>query len=241
MNTLINKKNSFYIDHIALGVNDTQEGIAYIEKLTGVTAKLPDSQHDNWYLSAALNLGNGTFLEIIGPNPNYSGFHPFKQILKELTEPQLVFWYLGTNNFKNTQSVIHANGFKLERYSHISKEIKGEKLDYEIAIIGKGFYSEQPCLIQWNEVPKQHYQQKEVCSIASFHIRCQQAKKLNTLFASLGMSFCVEQGNNQLSLTLNTPKGLVELHGGGIQFQGISSLASLLRLFKNHLKSKYLS
>lgn len=238
MSTLINKKNAFYIDHIALGVNNTQEGINYVEKLTGIRPRIPDGQHNNWYLSAAIYLGNGTFLEVIGPNPHHTGFHPFKQLLSELAEPQLVFWYLSTNQFRNAKSVIHENGFKLQRHSRIRKKLNDESLDYEIAMIGRGFYSEQPNLIQWHQVPKHHYHTHEECSIASFHVRCQQAHKLNALFSALGMTFFAEQGENHMQLTLDTPNGLVELHGGGIKLKGLSSLVTMMRLFRNYVFQK---
>lgn len=235
MPELINKKNEFYIDHIALGVSNTQEGMDYIEQLTGVKPRLPDGQTDNWYLSASLNLGDGTFLEIIGPNPAHNGFHPFKQILKELSEPQLVFWYLGTEKFLEATQIINTNGFKLERHNRISKEFEGKKLDYEIGIIGKGFYSEQPNLIQWHEVPKKHYDDQPACSISEFKVSCRQATKLNKLFDKLGMDFKTSEGNNQMQLILDTPKGSVELKGGGIQLAGISSLVAMVGLFKRHM------
>lgn len=238
MSRLIHKKNDFYIDHIALGVSNTQDGMDYIENLTGVRPEIPEGQRGNWYASAALSLGNGTFLEVIGPNPEHTGFHPFKQLLAELPEPQLVFWYIGCNHFENAKAVIHENGFKLERHDRIVKEIQNDKLDYEIAVIGKGFYSEQPCLIQWHEVPERLKDKSQHCSIAAFHVRCQQAHKLNALFAALGMTFFAEQGENHMQLTLDTSKGLVELHGGGLVFQGVTSLLTMARLFKNHVFKK---
>lgn len=240
MNSLIKKKNDFYIDHIALGVSNTLEGIDYVEQLTGVRAFLPEGHSDNFYLSAAVNLGNGCFLEIIGPNPNHTGFNPFKQILKALPEPRLMFWYIGTHDFGTAKSVINQNGFKLERYNHIKKTKGDQVIDYQIAIIGKGFYSEQPNLIQWNQVPDKVYNNGDACHITDFKINFKNANALKALFEKLGIPQSETQhiqasDKNTMSLTLDTPKGLVTFTGGGEEFQGISALFKTLKLFIRHI------
>lgn len=240
MNSLIQKKNDFYIDHIALGVNDTLAGIDYVEQLTGVKAFLPEGDHDDFYLSAVVNLNNGCFLEIIGPNPKHTGFNPFKQTLKELTKPTLMFWYLGTHHFDKAQEIINHNGFKLERYNHVQKTKAGHPIDYQIAIIGKGFYSEQPNLIQWNQMPDKVYNNGQTCHITDFKISFKNATALRDLFEKLGIPQSSTQhiqnsNQNTMSLTLNTPKGSVTFTGGGVEFQGIGALFKALKLFTNHL------
>ena len=45
------------IDHIAVGVPDTKQGIQWISELTGSTPRIDDPEPNQWYWSAALNLG----------------------------------------------------------------------------------------------------------------------------------------------------------------------------------------
>lgn len=236
MKNLISKKNKFYIDHIAIGVNNTEEGMAYIENLTGAKTFLPQNDGKIWYRSAALGLGNQAFLEIIGPNPLYKKFHPVKQILKELEKPQLIFWYLGTQNLESCKKIITESGHNLERYNHIQKEVDGEKLDYKIGVIGKGFQSERPCLIQWNKVPKNGDIMTTGCSIHDFILHSKNAKKINPLFNKLNVDLKIINGNNKMKLVLNSPKGLVTLEGGGFEFpSGIKGLGKMLNLYKRHI------
>lgn len=239
MTDLINKKNNFFIDHIALAVNNTEEGMRYIKELTGVEPYLPEGQNQNWYKSAAVGLGNNAFLEIIGPNPSHKKFHPFKQILKEIKKPKLIFWYLSTQRFSDCKKVIKNTGHIIERYNHIRKEVKGKKIDYEIGVIGKGFESERPSLIQWNEVPEKNENMKHICAIKNFVVKSEQYSKMNKLFQELGADIKIEKGIASMELQIESPKGIVTLKGGGFSFpSGVKALVKILPLFKRHLFNK---
>lgn len=236
MEKLIHKKGNHYVDHIALGVSDTKEGARYVEELTGVKPFIPETQNDQWYLSAAIGLGNRSFLEIIGPNPNFKKFHPFKQLLKELKKPQLMFWYLGTDKFEACKKVISDCGYQLERYNHIVKDVRGELLDYEIAITGKGFESERPCLIRWNQSPNSRDKLESSCSLNKLELYSKDQLKLQNLLDSLGVNMKVLNGDSRMVLVIDSPKGEVKFEGGGIEFpSGFRAVFKMLKLLKNHL------
>ncbi len=237
--TLIYKKGEHYVDHIALGVSNTLEGIKYIENLTGIKPYIPEAQNNQWFKSAALGLGNNCFLEIIGPNPNHKKFHPFKQMLKELETPQLAFWYLGTNKFKECRQILSNNGIKIGQYNHIKKEIDDQLLDYEIGMIGKGFESESPSLIQWNEVPNNKNGIEHLCRFKKLELFSRNYSKLQSIFDILEVDMQVIEGNPKMRLTIDTPNGEVILNGGGFSFPaGIKSLFRILSLYKRSLTNK---
>ena len=87
------------LDHVALGVPDTERGVAEISRLTGFTPTLTEPEPNQFYWSGALPLGSGRFLEILGPNPAFRGFNPFIEIVKRLDKPRPLFWYVATNDF----------------------------------------------------------------------------------------------------------------------------------------------
>ncbi|MEM1171307.1 MAG: VOC family protein [Cyanobacteria bacterium P01_H01_bin.35] len=234
MNSIINFDNGHCVDHIAVGVKDTEEGVEWITELTGVKPSLVEPEPDQWYWSAALNLGKNCFLEIIGPNQNHKGFQPIKQMLKDFEVPSLFFWYIGTHNFELAKSIIEKYDFRLERIEDISYKRDDDIIDYKRAIIGRGFNSERPCIIQWNSRPKRLDAVKE-CSFKSLALSFPNPKNLNDLFSELQIDLQVKEGDAQMILTFDSPKGEIVLKGGGFEFSGLRAIPKMARLYTKYL------
>ncbi|MEL6860188.1 MAG: VOC family protein, partial [Pseudomonadota bacterium] len=81
MSNIIRRSHGFQLDHIGLGVSDTQEGVKWVEEQTGAKVDLHDPEPGQFYWSGSLAIGDSSFLEIIGPNPNYKKFHPFAALV----------------------------------------------------------------------------------------------------------------------------------------------------------------
>ena len=81
---IIRRSHGFQLVLIGLGVPDTEAGVKLIEEQTGASVDLHDPEPDQWYWSGSLAIGEASFLEIIGPNPDYRKFQPFAALLKNL-------------------------------------------------------------------------------------------------------------------------------------------------------------
>ena len=81
------------LDHIILGCRDLEEGIAYIEKLSGYRAAFGGCHVGRGTQNALLKMGQGSYLEILAPDPNQDGPRWHTNIV-ELTEPALIGWAL---------------------------------------------------------------------------------------------------------------------------------------------------
>ncbi|MGB0523418.1 MAG: VOC family protein [Flammeovirgaceae bacterium] len=237
MEKLINIENGHPVDHIAIGVSNTEEGAKHVEELTGVSPYFHPPEPHQWYYSAALNLGGNCALEIIGPNPNHKGFQPIKQLLKSFKNPQLFFWYLGTNHFQKVKDVVESIGFKLERIEHLKYKRNTHETDYKRALIGPGFKSEFPNLIQWNSRPPR-LNQHTGCQFKSLEIISTESNKLNSLFEELGIEIRAIQGDSAMSLIIDTPKGAVCFTGGGFKFEGIRAIPKMIKLYIDFLTNK---
>jgi len=79
------------LDHILLGSSSLEEGIAFVEKYTGVTAAFGGVHPGRGTRNALVSLGDRHYLEIIAPDPAQSGV-PDHYDLKKLTVPRLVGW-----------------------------------------------------------------------------------------------------------------------------------------------------
>ena len=80
------------LDHILLGCNDLQRGIAFVEQRTGVRAAFGGVHPGRGTQNALLSLGVRRYLEIIAPDPQQHTENPLAKILQNLSEPGLVGW-----------------------------------------------------------------------------------------------------------------------------------------------------
>src|SRR5438105_10098731 len=87
------------LDHILLGCNDLDRGIAFVEERAGVRASFGGVHPGRGTQNALISLGERTpqepnprrYLEIIAPDPKQSGVQQYSAVTK-LNEPRLIGW-----------------------------------------------------------------------------------------------------------------------------------------------------
>ena len=84
------------LDHILLGCNDLDHGVAFVEEHTGIRAAFGGVHPGRGTCNALLALGERRYLEIIAPDPAQDKVPdfaaPLLQKLKSLSTPRLVGW-----------------------------------------------------------------------------------------------------------------------------------------------------
>jgi hypothetical protein len=81
------------LDHMILGCNDLDRGIAFVEDRTGVRAAFGGVHPGRGTRNALLSLGQRRYLEIMAPDPDQPDTkNPLALHLRKLSEPQIVGW-----------------------------------------------------------------------------------------------------------------------------------------------------
>jgi Glyoxalase-like domain len=90
--------NAIRIDHIIIGVADLDAGVAELERLTGVRNAVGGVHPGQGTRNALMSLGDGTYLEILAPDPEQTVDDPMVRQLRTLTEPTGVGWAIAADD-----------------------------------------------------------------------------------------------------------------------------------------------
>lgn len=234
MGDLVIKRGPTEFDHVVLATRDTRLGAGWLADLTGADPVVTEPEPGEWYWSAALPLQHGAMLEMLGPNPDHRGFHPLKATLSRYTTPEPLFWHLATADFDRFLAQAAKLGAPVERIEHLDNDSPNGRRTYSRGILGPGFRTVRPCVIEWKARPDRPGMSDPVCRATRFELRTPDAAKLNTIFEGLDLSLRAEQGPQFIALQLDTLKGEVTFEGQGVVFEGIGALAKFLRLRLAH-------
>lgn len=201
------------VDHVALAVSNTIEGAAYVKECTGVAPILHDTEPGQWYRSASLAIGSDSNLEIIGPNPEHRGPHPRKLMLRGLKAPALLFWYMATSDWPNMAKAVEASGHTIKHDERMGVPGRDARA-YRRAMIGPGFVSQRPSVIEWYDRPANA---SPACELVDFELSLPDPTGLQRLFDVLGLSLSIAKGADRFSITLTTPNGLVTFANPGFR------------------------
>jgi hypothetical protein len=146
------------LDHILLGCNDLQRGIAFVEQHTGVRAAFGGVHPGRGTLNALLSLaastaqGPGRYLEIIAPDPQQSsGTSPLLDRLKQFTEPRLVGWAAHLrNNIEAYAAKLKQDGIEATGPAPGSRQRPdGKELHWQTLTLKDDANGLLPFFIQW--------------------------------------------------------------------------------------------
>lgn len=99
------------VDHVILGIDDLQKGIAELESRTGVRAEFGGAHPGRGTQNALISLGERHYLEILAPNPKEKGSEMAGE-LRKLTALTPVGWAARANDLPATQRLLRSHGAK---------------------------------------------------------------------------------------------------------------------------------
>ena len=229
---IIRRSHGFQVDHVGLGVADTEAGVAALEAKVGCPVTLHDPEPGQWYWSGSLGIGDHSFLEVIGPNPSWRTFHPFHTLLTTLPEPRLLFWYVAVSDFATFSQRAKKAKFPIQRVERVNvgPDQCEDRPGYTIGYATRQFVTQLPNVVEWKrwlQLPAEDPR----CELVDFRLSHPAAKKLNKVLEAVGVEERVAHGPSSIGLSLKTPRGRLDLENPGIDVRGASMIPWLFRLW----------
>ncbi|MEM7286227.1 MAG: VOC family protein [Actinomycetota bacterium] len=221
MADILRRGHGGQLDHLGIGVPDTEDWAGRFETMTGATVHVGEPEPDQFYWSASLPISADSYIELVGPNPDYRGDLPNFEYLKQLTQPSIDFWYIATDDIDGLAIEAEAVGGLIENVDWVNRGgLEPRRSGYGRAILGPGWIPQRPCIIQWDHQVSRHGDAAPECAIASFELFHPTAAESNRLLEDLGIEARLSPGPSRFRLVLDTPNGELVFDNPGFDAPG---------------------
>jgi hypothetical protein len=231
------------IDHLVVMASSLEAGVEWCENTLGIT---PGSggEHEkygthNRLFKIATPAYPLAYFEIIAINPKASippraqvtrWFDMDDKVLQKAVaqEPRLIHFVSSTDDIKAARHVLRTQGIERGQVVHASRKSGKGTLHWQITVREDGerlFNGTLPTLIQWGKPdasdslrlhPRNSLPRSGV-SLQSLTVSHPSADKLQAAYDAIGLSGVqIETGPTYITATLQTPKGLIQLHSQGL-------------------------
>jgi len=218
MTEILKRGHGQQLDHIGIAVPDTEKGVAEIRAITGAHVDLHPPEPGQWYWSGAFLIAKDSYVEIVGPNPEFQGNHPMHSLVKKLTGPTVLFWYIATDDLKGLAEQAACAGGAVDHIEWVNVEEDDLAFSrYGRAILGPGFIPQKPCLIQWDRQTRRMGDRgiSPQCRLVGLELFHPTANDVNPVLEKLGIDARLQPGISRMKITLDTPRGIVVFDNPG--------------------------
>jgi hypothetical protein len=202
------------VDHLVLGVADLDQGMIWIEKLTGVKAVIGGTHPGAGTRNALLSFGNRQYLEILGPDPAQDQKASRFGDLRQLTAPRLLTWAVGTKEIDAVARAARAAGYKIDGPRDGSRaRPDGKLLRWKSMSIINELGGVIPFFIEWGaDVVHPSEDSPQGCKLTSLQIEHPEPQKVSEMLKKLGIEAKVGRiAEAKLKAVITSPRGKVEL------------------------------
>ena len=203
------------VDHLVYPTPDLDAGVTHVEKLLGVKA-VPGGQHPGaGTRNALIGLGDQTYLEIIGPDPDQpKPAQPRRFGIDDLRAPRLITWAAKGEDLQSIVATAKSKGIDLGQVQSGSRQrpdgvLLSWRLTVSTSLNGDGIV---PFFIDWGATPHPAAALPKDCKLIGLRAIHPNAKQVREMLANLGLKLSVEVGSAPaLIAIISTPRGDVEL------------------------------
>lgn len=208
-------QQSVTIDHVILGINDLERGIAEFEAKTGVRPVFGGAHPGRGTHNALASLGDGVYIEILAANPaDATPGNPTEGLsfLGNMTTLTPIGWALGAEDLAGAKTRLDAAGITTSQVRPGARRLPGgSTLEWATIGVTAPAHNWAPFFIQWSD-PALHPARTAPggCTLTSVALVDPNPGPLRALFGAVGFEMTLEEaGQARMTLTLQCPKGAV--------------------------------
>ena len=202
------------VDHVIVGTNNLEAGMASLERLTGVQPVVGGEHPGKGTRNALMSLGDGTYLELLAPNPREPVASDDVRALHALTALRPIGWAVGTKDIEATRTTLGSQGFSMSSPDPGSRRRPdGSLLEWQTFGFEGFEHPLAPFFIRWQKPELQPSRTSPGgCRFAALKLIDPASDKLAAALLPLRINVTVEKADEQgMELELSCPKGKVML------------------------------
>jgi hypothetical protein len=207
-----------FLDHILLGCNDLDRGVAFVEERAGVRAAYGGVHPGRGTRNALLALGERRYLEVIAPDPKQDSAQPFaaQQLatIKGLTNPRLIGWAAHPGEVDALAKKLHDAGIATQGpWPGSRARPDGRILSWKALVLADDRHGLLPFFIEWSAGSVHPSVDAPTgCRLERFAAADPDPAALKNTFQRMGIDVPVERGEQaQLRARIVGPKGKFEV------------------------------
>jgi hypothetical protein len=200
-------------DHMILGADDLDRGIAFMEERAGVRAVFGGVHPGRGTRNALLALGGQRYLEIIAPDPEQRVQSWFPELPK-MRQPRLLGWAMHTDDIATLAKKVRDAGFAIQGPADGSRaRPDGKMLHWKSFRLEDDRGGLLPFFIEWShDSVHPSVDAPAGCGLILFVAVTPQQKGLAATYGRLAVDVGVQRGEKaQLRARIASAKGEVEL------------------------------
>jgi hypothetical protein len=201
------------LDHIILGCNDLNDGIAFVHEGTGVLPAIGGVHPGRGTRNALLSLGERRYLEIIAPDPAQSEIAHFPQI-RSMTDPRLIGWAVHPPDIAAIAKQLRENKIAFQGPDDGSrKRPDGQVLNWKTINLADDRHGLLPFFIEWSAGSVHPSKDAPArCKLEYFEILSADPDELASTLKRMGLDFPVQRSDKaRLHALISGPKGDLKL------------------------------
>lgn len=200
------------IDHIILGINDLERGMAEFEQKTGVRPVFGGVHPGRGTQNALASLGDGRYIELLAPDPKQRGTAQWIEGLDALKTLTPRGWAVGTDDIFALQGRLHARHIETTIAEPGSRALPdGSTLKWSTFGITRPEHQWMPFVIKWADPAKQPSATSPAgCRLTSLAIDDPNPDPLTHVLATAGVKVTLSRSDaSRMRIVLACPKGTV--------------------------------
>lgn len=211
------------IDHLVWVAPNLERAIGELQFRTGAQAIPGGARPEAGARTAVLNLGAGSYLEILAPDPTQAAQPGTVSRLASLAAPTLHAFAVAADRLDRIAVKLEQAGLPHAGIIPMSRRLPtGRLVRWRLLIpAGHAYGPLAPYFVDWGDCPHPSEEADQGCRLTALSLRHPEAWSLALLLDRLEVDVRVEAGPAEMSAELDTPRGKVRLssrdHLGGRQ------------------------